>query len=280
MIKTILKKASELLKEISPTPRLDAEVLLCHITGFSKSYLIAHEDRILAPEMEIKYLDLIKRRAAHEPIAYLTGHKEFYGYDFKVDSRVLVPRPETEHIVEESLKFLETQGKSFSLLDLGTGSGCICCTILLEARKKELEGNAVAVDVSSDALVVAKQNAEQLGVIDRITFLHGSWFDPVGTDSKFDIIVSNPPYIAQSDLNLGKEIAFEPHVALYSGLEGLDDIHYLLQMSRNFLTVGGALIFEFGVGQEKRIEKIATQLLWNISFKSDLSGRLRVALCS
>lgn len=244
--------------------RLEAQLLLLHAMGKShseRSWLLAHDLDELPASTEAAFLALAQRRVANEPLAYLTGQIEFFGLMLNVDSRVLVPRPDTETLVEWALEVLPRDGR---LIDLGTGSGAIA----LAVKHARSDLHVSAVDFSADAVAVARANARALQL--DINFSQGSWLD--GVKDQFDVIASNPPYIAAHDEHLLK-LTHEPQQALVSGADGLDDIRAIIQQAPARLESGGWLLLEHGYDQAERVRG----LLANAGFQSvqsrrDLSG--------
>ncbi len=228
-------------------PRLDAEVLLAHVLKLPRLHLYTGYDRPLQQSELDAFRALVKRRATHEPVAYITGTRGFHEIDLKVDKRVLIPRPETELVVERARKLAP---KRFA--DIGTGSGAIALALLHVLP----EASAVATDVSADALAVARMNAAELKLSERVDFREGAFFAPLWGE-RFPVIVSNPPYV-EADAKLDADVVeFEPHLALFSGGEGLDAIRILLSTANTALEPGGSFIFEFGRGQAEAICEIA-----------------------
>ena len=246
----------------------DAEVLARHALGWDRAHLLAH-GRDLAPEgFAERYDALIARRVNREPVAQILGTREFWGLDFEVTPDVLVPRPETELIVEEALAFARAQ-TCRSVIDIGTGSGCIAISIARELPDVRI----VAVDASGAALAVARRNAERLAVADRITFKHSDLFEQVAVTA--DLIVSNPPYMAKADEHaLQPEVVqFEPHAALFGGDDGLSVVRRLFADAHAHLAPDGRLIMEFGFGQEADIHAVAEDAGWEIvRTRADLQG--------
>lgn len=250
--------------------RLEIRVLLGHALGVNRAWLIAHEhDELPAAPLE-KYQALLARRLAGEPVAYLLGEKEFFGRSFHVTPAVLVPRPETELLVELALEKLPPAGR---VLDLGTGSGCIAITLALERP----DCGILAVEQSAEALSVAKQNAVRLGA--RLGFYPGSWFQALPADTeKFDLIVSNPPYVAEGDSHLAA-LAQEPAEALASGADGMDDIRLIVQGAPAWLKPGGWLLFEHGWDQGEACRDLLKQAgFCDVETRADLAGIGRVTL--
>ncbi|NOZ10353.1 MAG: peptide chain release factor N(5)-glutamine methyltransferase [Gammaproteobacteria bacterium] len=247
--------ANATLEQISPTPRLDAEILVCHASGLSRSQLIAQSNHSL-DGLGCKQFDLLlQRRRKGEPIAYITGHKEFWSLDLEVTPDTLIPRPETEHLVEQALIHIPPdrpiQARPFSVADLGTGSGAVALALARERPQSQI----VATDISEKAIAVARQNAHNLG-INNIEFHQGDWFAPLA-DTQFDLIVSNPPYVRQTDPHLGEgDVRFEPKAALTSGAEGLDAICKLVTQAPNFLAERGWLVLEHGYDQAEAVMEL------------------------
>ncbi len=260
MIKEILRKAALDLKDISKTPLLDAELLLQSVLGVDKIFLISNNDIQLSKEQENTFLDLVNERKTLIPISYLTGKKEFYGRDFLITKDVLVPRPETEILVEEALKLLSS-GKR--LLEIGVGSGCVIVTLCLECEGLV----AVGSDLCEKALKVAAKNRDKYG-IKSLALQKSDLFQNIA--GKFDLIVSNPPYVPVGEADPSTK--HEPDIALYAGEDGFDVIDRMVKDAPMFLNPGGALIFECGIGQAERFKGAQT-------FK-DLQGIERVVKIS
>jgi release factor glutamine methyltransferase len=223
--------------------RIDAEALLLHVLGKPRSWLIAHANDELDMDVQMAYATLVERRAKGEPVAYITGHRGFWSLELEVTPATLIPRPETELLVELALQRLP-HDTACSVADLGTGSGAIALAIARERPHAQV----VATDVSNAALAVARRNAQR-HAIGNITFLHGDWLAPLAGQC-FDLIVSNPPYIEAADPHLGQgDLRFEPASALVSGVDGLDDIRRIVRGAREHLEPGGWLLLEHGWNQ-------------------------------
>ena len=232
----------EALKASGIDPR-EARLLLAEATGFSLSAVVAFRERILPETVKERFLEFVEKRKAGEPVAYIVGHKEFYGVDLAVNPAVLIPRPETELLVELALK------KSFSsVVDLGTGSGAVA----LALKKHRPDARVVAVEASAAALAVAKRNAVRLDL--RVDFGHGRWFEPLA-DQRFGLIVANPPYVAEGDPHL-PELRFEPRSALVSGPDGLQAIREIASGVAAHLEPGGWLLVEHGMGQDAAVREL------------------------
>lgn len=235
---------------------MGAELLLEFILGFERGQLFAHPELLLREKEAARYADLLKRRADGEPVAYLTGAKGFWNYDFVVSSDTLIPRPETELLVESALELFRNKNDRISILDLGTGSGAIILTLLRDLPNAQ----GLAVDVSEKALKVARNNANLLEVSDRAHFLQSDWFEniPEQDEPEYDLIVSNPPYIKSSDiLTLQREVRlFEPELALNGGADGLEHYRAIIEKAHLYLKPQGWLGFETGERQHKDISAI------------------------
>ncbi|MDI6725458.1 MAG: peptide chain release factor N(5)-glutamine methyltransferase [Smithellaceae bacterium] len=274
IIREMVKNASLLLEEArSATPRLDAEVLLSHFLKIDRLVLITEPQRSLTEDEVRDFIFWVERRTLGEPVAYITGMKEFWSLPFEVNRDVLIPRPETELLVEEAIK--EATGrKEIRILDLGTGSGAIAVALAHELKNARL----VATDISPAALMTAEGNARANGVADRITFLWGDLFAPV--DGFFDIIVSNPPYIAEEDfplLPVGVK-GYEPSSALLAGPDGTDVLRRIIEAAPTFLKPGGSLLLEIGARQRDAIALLLGRAgLIEPVFRRDYAGYWRVA---
>lgn len=248
--------------------RFDALTLLLHALGRSphdRAWLIAHGGDALPAQAQTAWAALVARRQAGEPVAYLLGHKEFFGLDLRVDSRVLVPRPDTETLVQWALDLLPGLGAAPRVLDLGTGSGAIA--LALVSRRPGLD--ITATDASPDALAVAQANALALGL--TVRFAAGRWLEAVPGQT-FDLIVSNPPYIAEGDPHL-PALAHEPGSALVSGPDGLDDIRAIVAQSARALHPGGWLLLEHGHDQAPRVRALLDDAgFGHVDSRADLAG--------
>jgi release factor glutamine methyltransferase len=261
-IATAVKKAAEELRAHGVNEaRLDAALLLSHVLGCDRSFLIAHDDLALSVEQSQALADLVARRAAGEPLQYITGHQEFFKLDFEVTNDVLIPRPETELIVETALEIFPDK-TVFTFADVGTGSGCIAISILHE-RPLAL---ATAIDKSELALKVAERNAERCQVVNRMRMVQADLFRGLPEPEVFDLIVSNPPYVPDGDLSaLQREVRREPLSALAGGADGLDLIRRLLDETPSRLHAGGYLIFEFGIDQDEAITGLVAEDVWELA---------------
>jgi len=228
---------------------IDARILLGHALQVSKEYLATHPDQALSPEFDSCFSSLVENRQQGRPVAYLIGKREFYGLEFEVTPDVLIPRPETELLVDLALERLPAAHPA-TVLDLGTGSGAIAIAIAFHRPSVEL----IAVDASSTALAVARANAARLldsSRQSRLKFIESDWYASL-SDERFDLILSNPPYIAGNDPHLGQgDLRFEPTTALTPGGDGLDAIRQIIDGSMDRLARGGWLLFEHGYDQDK-----------------------------
>jgi release factor glutamine methyltransferase len=254
-----------------PTARRDAELLLLNVTGHDRAFLLTHPDAELAREQLTTYEGWIARRARHEPVQYIIGEQEFYGLALRVTPDVLIPRPETEHLVEALLERV-AHDASLRIADVGTGSGAIAIAI---AHTLPLV-NIIALDCSLPALAVARQNAERHNVAERIRFLESNLLAVVASE-KFDAVVSNPPYVPDGEVLEAQVHDYEPVSALYAGTSGLDIYRRLIPQARDVLEPGGWLMMEFGHGQRDALAGLLTG--WDgVEFVDDLQGIPRVAV--
>ena len=247
--------------------RIEVQCLLQSVLQVNRAYLLCHSEQALVADQFARYMALLERRMDGEPIAYLIGEREFYGLNFKVTAATLIPRPETELLVELALQHIPQQG-TCRVLDLGTGSGAIALSIAHERPGAEV----VAADDSAGALEVAQYNVQRLG-LGNVRLLHSDWFGAL-QEERFDIIVSNPPYIAVDDVHLSQgDVRFEPRTALASGADGLDDIRNICTTAKNHLNAGGWLLFEHGYDQAAQARALLLQAGFDAVFSSrDLAG--------
>lgn len=264
------------------SPRLDAEVLLSFVLGRDRMYLYTHFDQPLTDVERTALRELTRRRGQGEPVAYLTGSREFYGRDFSVNAHVLIPRPETEHVIDSVLAWVRHTGaQAPRICDVGTGSGAIGLTLACEIPGAQV----VLTDVSAEALTVAQTNAQALGVADRITCVHADLFTPMtqapqklALDEPFDIVVSNPPYIAEGDMaSLPRDVGlYEPRLALSAGPEGLDCLQGLCKALATKLCPSAFVALEMGEGQGRAVRAALGAVLPHIDSAFDLAGIERV----
>lgn len=250
----LLIEGQSALDAVSASPRLDSELLLRAALGVCQSGLIlAFRDSCPEPAREI-FCEFIKRRQSGEPVAYILGEREFWGLSFEVNKDVLVPRPETELVVEEALKKIRGTSK-VKVLDLGTGSGCIAISIVSELLKRGVSDlSCDALDISNLALEVAKRNAKRHGVFDQIKFICGSWFD-IELNEQYDLIVANPPYVDPAE-KTPIDLSFEPRSALYSDENGLADTKQILKLMVPRLKKSGLFLCEIGAGKRAFLSEL------------------------
>ncbi|MBE6100367.1 MAG: peptide chain release factor N(5)-glutamine methyltransferase [Anaerovibrio sp.] len=258
------------------TPRLDAEVLLCYVLQKERIHLYVHFDQPLSKDELAQFKGYIKERVLHKPVAYIVGHKDFMGLEFKVTEDTLIPRPDTEILVEAVISRLKTGGEPGVIADIGTGTGAICLSLLNYLTSLK----AVTVDISEKALAVAKENAQRLGLSDRIEFFHGDLLEPI-KDRQFTAIISNPPYIPEGDIDtLAADVKdYEPVSALAAGPDGLDCYRRLVAAAGALLVDGGFLAMEIGINQREELEKLAKESDWGqVEVVKDLAGIDRVVI--
>jgi len=270
---SLLTQSTRALDGTSPTPRLDAEVLILHACGMNRDQLITRGKQVLTNDQCSAVQRLIERRRHGEPIAYLTGVREFWSLELNVSPATLIPRPETELLVEKALELIPHDA-TWSLADLGTGSGAIAIAL----AKERPECHVTATDNSTAALDIARSNAGKFSLA-NITFAEGNWFAPLSGKS-FDVIVCNPPYVASNDRHLTQDdVRFEPLTALTAGADGLDAIRQLVRHARDFLNPGGHFLLEHGFDQVDSIQKLLQQQHYqDLVYHRDLAGHARVAV--
>ena len=277
----ILRWTTEFLKNKGvETARLDAEVLLADLLGLSRVDLYLNFDRPLIAEELAGYRERVKRRGAREPVAYIIGRKEFYSLDFKMTRDVLIPRPETELLVEEALEAVRERfpNEDLALADVGTGSGAIALALASELERARIW----ATDIWTPSLEVARQNAEQFGVADRLVFLEGDLASPlVSLDQRFHLVLANLPYIpdaAYEDM-APDVLEFEPRRSLAGGKDGLDLIRRLVEAAPDLLVPGGAVILEIWPDHGEALKALgASGGFSGVRIRKDLAGRDRVAV--
>jgi len=270
-IQQALQQASQKLDESSPSAMLDAQVLLTFVLRCNTAHLAAWPEKDLNEEQQSFYLQLIQQRQQGLPVAHLTGQREFWSLDFFVNSSTLIPRPETETLIEYILAEFDHR-ENLKLLDMGTGTGAIAIAIAKEKPGWEI----VASDVSEGALALARKNSE-LQQTTNVTFIQSDWFEDI-TAVDFDIIVSNPPYVASGDPHLQRgDVRFEPLSALTSGPEGMDDIEILCLRAADYLNDNGCLIVEHGYNQAQEVaDCFIRNGFTDIRQRQDLAGHIRM----
>lgn len=266
-----LEKA-KLLTDVTDSARLDAEVLLAHVLGKDRTYLYTWSDKTLSTEQARRFDRLLARRQQGEPVAYLIGEREFWSLTLKVDPSTLIPRPDTELLVEQALELLPTSPRR--VVDLGTGTGAIALALASERPKWQL----LALDKSADAVALARENCERCG-LDNVEVLQSDWFAAVG-EQQFDLVVSNPPYIDPVDPHLQQgDVRFEPLSALIADDAGLADIRTIARQSRDYLKAGGWLMLEHGFEQGSAVREILQAGGYReVRTCRDLAGLERVTL--
>lgn len=277
-IKSIIEKGSEILKsEDIESHRIDSRILLGKVLNISLEQIILKYDHNIDSKLTNEFMRLIARRAKREPIAYIIGKKEFYGMEFIVNKNVLIPRPDSEILVDTVLKIFD-KNSEIKILEFGVGSGCLLITILKHMKNS----SGVAVDIQEGAIEVATKNHKSLGIENDIDFVLKDW-NEFESDEKFDLIISNPPYITtQEMLELQDDVKkYEPKVALEAGKDGLDAYRSLAPVIRKFLKQNGIVALEFGESQSEGVQKIMLESGFVvISISKDLSARFRVGVFS
>ena len=270
-IQNNLSLAADKLSAVSDSALLDAEVLLSYCLHKTRSFLRAWPDKLLSAEQLESFWHLVQKRQQGQPIAYLTGEREFWSRSFMVSPDVLIPRPDSELLIEISLGLFSAQ-QIGNMLDLGTGSGILGITLAAERPLAKV----IATEISTAALQVAQANAKQLKV-SNIQFLQSNWFEAIA-DTAFDLIISNPPYIPANDPHLQQgDVRFEPQTALVSADNGLQDIRILAAQARTHLTPGGHLLIEHGYNQQNAVQDIFNAFNYQkVATHHDLSGNPRV----
>ena len=273
-----LRRAAK-LQGISDTARLDTELLLCHVSGLTRTQLFAYPEKALSPEVQTAFERVFDERLTGKPIAHILGEREFWSLPIKVNASTLIPRPDTEVLVEQAIEFLAANAKP-RILDLGTGTGAIALALAHEfpaARVTALEANADAVNLAKQNVVNLKKN--------NVAVLHGSWYSDDAIASlaalaPFDMLVSNPPYIDEADPHLDEgDVRFEPKTALVASDNGLADIRAITQLAKQLLEKGGYLLVEHGWQQKEAVQLIFVQAGFkNVNTVNDYGGNPRVTL--
>ncbi|WP_342278508.1 peptide chain release factor N(5)-glutamine methyltransferase [Candidatus Tisiphia endosymbiont of Myopa tessellatipennis] len=272
-IKELLIYATSKLQTVGiKSANLESRILMQHITGKSIEYLLARSEEGLTESEQIIFKNLVNRRILLEPIAYIIGYKEFYGYQFIIDNKVLIPRQDTEVLVDAILSDIKTNAE-LAILELGTGSGCIALSLLLEMPNS----NVIATDISNEAIAIARQNAIKHKVSDRFKIINSNWFENL-EKQKFDIIVSNPPYISFDDtIYMSPEtLQYEPHLALFAEDNGLASYYIIAKEAKGFLKQNGKLFLEIGFNQLAAVTEIFVSYGYTVKqVYKDLEGRDR-----
>jgi release factor glutamine methyltransferase len=263
------------------SPRLSAELLLSHVLGMKRIELYTHSGKALTGQQVDRLQELAERAGQHEPIAYLTGKTEFYSLELNVTRDCMIPRPETELLVERAIEFLQLRSGSEVVCDLCTGCGCIAIAIAKNCQRAQI----VATDISDDALRVAAQNVQKYQLGDRIELLCGDLFEPVTprlAGDKFDLIVCNPPYVSAAEYEaLAKNVRdYEPKLALFAGADGLDICRRVIQESGAFLKPGGVVMLEIGSSQRQAVKELLEQTgtFAEIRIEKDFQNHDRIAI--
>lgn len=267
---TLLRWAEERLVGVADSPRREARLLLGRAAGIRTTEMLAFPERDVPGEAAARFREWIDRRSRHEPVAHLIGERGFRGLDLVVTSRTLIPRPDTECLVDAALEPFPEQG--IRTVDLGTGTGAIALALAQERP----HWSVTATERDDGALHVARRNSERLGL--PIRFLQGSWFDALPAGERFTLIVSNPPYVASDDPHLDAgDLPWEPHAALVSGPDGLDDIRHLVRHAPHHLEQGGWLMLEHGHDQGETVRSLFAEAGFSdVETRRDLGGRERV----
>lgn len=255
------------------TPHLDAQLLLAHVLGRSRTWLYTWGDREVEPAEAKRFNALVERREQGEPVAWLLGYREFFGLRLAVSPHTLIPRPDTETLVEQALTHMPAS--DVRALDLGTGSGAIALALASERPDWQVTG----IDIVAEAVTLAQRNAETLSIT-NVRFEQGDFFSALAPSMRFELIVSNPPYIDASDEHLGLgDVRFEPRSALVAGQDGMADLLHLIETARDFLTVGGWLMLEHGHQQGEAVRAALENAGYTaVGTCPDLGGRERVSL--
>ena len=256
------------------SPRMNSETLLMFVLGVNRAFLYAHPERQLTTEEKSRYDEVISQRAAGVPSQYITGHQEFWGLDFVVSPEVLIPRPETEHLVETVLELAREVPRP-RIVDVGTGSGCIALALANELKNAEVYG----VDLSGDALEIARANAARLQLDGRVRFLRSDVLEALADRSDFDFVVSNPPYVGHDEADKVQRsvFEFEPRMAVFAGDHGLDVIRPLIEQAHVALKPGGWLAVEIGYSMRDAVLALLNPTMWDEPMVvPDLQGIPRV----
>jgi release factor glutamine methyltransferase len=268
----LIFEGAEILRRAGvPEARRDAGSLMAHSLGQDRTFIISHSDEEVNDDVLHRFRHLLQRRSAGEPLQYITGHQEFFCLNFDVSPDVLIPRPETELLVETALNLIPPKTDPITMVDVGTGSGCITISLLHQRPG----WRSVAIDLSPKAIAVAKHNARKHGVENRIDFVVADSLDGLIQRPIFDLIVSNPPYVAEDAMTgLQREVRdYEPRLALTPGGDGLRVIRKLVNQSGLMLKTGGYLVIEIGFDQRERVEELVDSSIWElIEIYQDLQG--------
>ena len=263
-----LRVAATRIAAVSETPRLDAELLMAHALGVERAALLLDPSRYAVPEA---FAMLVERRLAHEPVAYIVGYRDFWTIRLAVGPGALIPRPDSETLIEAALDHFGARSPHH-VLDLGTGPG----TLLLAALAEWPAATGLGIDASEAALTLARANAEALGLAARAAFRVGDWM--AGVAGSFDLILCNPPYIADGEALMPDVVRYEPASALFAGVDGLDDYRRIIPMLPDYLAPGGAAVLEIGSTQHMLVAELAEAAGFAVRYRRDLGGRDRALL--
>lgn len=281
-IQEILRAATKTLRQNNiQSPRLDAEVILAHQLHWERIKLITHNDSLLDQQQQRMYVKKIEKRAQGMPVQYIIQQQEFMGLNFFVCPDVLIPRPDTEILVEAAIEQAESMKKPLTILDIGTGSGAVALSLAYFIKEAQVH----TVDISAAALKVAQRNAIKLFLQDRVQFYCGDLFFPLGEEllGQVDLLVSNPPYIPKHDIQkLQQEIAYEPALALDGGIDGLDFYRKIIAQGQKFLSVQGKILLEVGQHQAHPVSEMLEKenVFQYVIMRKDLAGIKRVVIAS
>ncbi|UCC43824.1 MAG: peptide chain release factor N(5)-glutamine methyltransferase [Candidatus Zixiibacteriota bacterium] len=254
-VQQLIARAGAALESVGiESGRVDAEMILCHVLGLERLDLYLHGDRLLNEERLARVDGIVKRRQTRYPLQYILGEMWFYGRRFEVTEAVMVPTPETELLCEQAVKYLRSRSSlGARILDVGTGSGVIGITVACELP----EVTVTAIDVSAEAIEIARRNAQQAGVADRVEFRRSDMFSAIKLEERFGLILSNPPYVSRQDYTtVPPEVKADPMISIVSGEDGLDAIRRLLKDAPDFLAHDGRLMFEVGYDQAESVASI------------------------
>lgn len=270
-ISQLIKLGEQMLTPMSDSAKLDSQILLGFVLQKTPSYFLTWPEKKVAEASEQAFLKLLKRREQHEPIAYIVGEKEFWSMPFKVSPSTLIPRPDTEVLVETVLQHHSSE--RVNCCDLGTGTGAIALSLASERPLWQID----AIDFSQEAVALAQENANNLGY-NEVAIYQSNWFSKVNAEKRFNVIVSNPPYIDETDPHLSDgDVQFEPLSALVANKNGLGDIIDIAQAARNFLAINGMIYFEHGYNQGGGVRDVLTDLGYkNIQTINDYNGHERI----
>jgi release factor glutamine methyltransferase len=283
----LLIESALVLKDVSCTPRLDVELLLGEVLNLNRAELLCQSENTVSLVDNNKFCEMLNARANGVPLAYVIGRKDFWNYSFFVSPYVLIPRPDTELLIEKTLKIIDKKyhKNSYSehtvnILELGVGSGCILISLTKELQKRGISVKATGIDASHKALEVSGKNSQELNVNSYISLLYSDWFSAVSLENNYDFIITNPPYVEENSTELSKGVNFEPSAALFSGQDGLSDIRKILSLLPLYWKTGSHFFCEFGYKQKSEIEKlIAKQNEFKtarVAFHKDIAGLWRV----